>query len=409
MTYFQYEAFNVVDKAKSSGTLSANSEREARELLREKDLIPVSISVIDQKNKTGQVKGIAGLLAMVTGIGAKDIIAFTRNMCIMIRAGIPLTDALLYYENYSVNAAFKKIVHTVRQDILSGYAMSQALGKHTKLFDELYVNVTHAGEKSGELDKTLDRLSHLLDKAEQLKMKIISASAYPVIVLFILTIVLLIMFLLVLPTFSEIYEQMNLKLPLITKILLLISHVLVDYWFISFPAMGLFLFLVYKYVTSSAGKVVIDNLLLKIPVINDLLLHTQAAHFVSTLLVGFSSGLPITDSLHLATQTLTHTQIKAAYKKVNVQIQTGQKLATALAETGYVPNMVMLMISTGEESGELDKMLQVSYEYLEEEVNHKVGILTTMMEPIMLLVIGAVVGFVALGIYLPMFSIYDGL
>jgi len=144
-----------------------------------------------------------------------------------------------------------------------------------------------------------------------------------------------------------------------------------------------------------------------VPVLGDLIKHTQSSHFVSTLYVAFGAGLPITDALYLSSETLTHTQIRAAFKQVNVQIQTGQRLAVALASTGYVPDIVMLMISTGEESGDLEKMLEASYDYLEEEINHRVGVLTSLMEPVMLLVIGTVVGFVALSIYLPLFSIYD--
>ena len=135
--------------------------------------------------------------------------------------------------------------------------------------------------------------------------------------------------------------------------------------------------------------------------------HTQSSNFVSSLFVSFGAGLPITDSLFLATETITHTQMKEAFKNVNLQIQAGQRLAVSLAATGYVPDIVMLMISTGEESGDLEKMLEASYDYLEEEIGHRVGILTSLMEPIMLLVIGTVVGFVALSIYLPLFSVYD--
>jgi len=144
-----------------------------------------------------------------------------------------------------------------------------------------------------------------------------------------------------------------------------------------------------------------------VPVLGELVKYTQSSHFVSTMFVSFGAGLPITDALFLATETLSHTQIKAAFKKVNLQIQGGQRLAVALAATGYVPDIVMLMISTGEESGDLEKMLEASYDYLEEEINHRVGVLTSLMEPIMLMVIGTVVGFVALSIYLPLFSVYD--
>lgn len=408
MASFQYEALKISDRSRTSGVITAASEKEARELLREQDLIPTKIAVLASDLKSGKKANfLAEIIQNITGVSSKDKIAFTRNMGMMIRAGIPVTEALMYYENYATNPKFRKIVARVRQDILSGYSLSQALGKHKKVFDDVYVNVTKAGERSGELDQTMNRLTHLLTKAEQLKMKIISAAIYPIIVVVILTLVLLVMFLLVLPTFADIYKQMNVPLPMITKIMMGISFALRSYWFVSFPLLGGVLFGLYKFFSSPAGKTITDRFYLKVPVLGDLIKHTQSSHFVSTLYVSFGAGLPITDALFLATETLTHTQIKMAFKQVNLQIQAGQRLAVALANTGYVPDIVMLMISTGEESGDLEKMLESSYDYLEEEVSHRVGILTTMMEPIMLLVIGAVVGFVALSIYLPLFSIYE--
>lgn len=410
MASFQYEAMKIQDRTKVNGVINAPSEKEARELLREQNLIPTRIAVISSQVNSGK-KGnpIAEMIQRVTGVSSKDKIAFTRNIGMMIRAGIPVTEALMYFENYATNPSFRKVVSRIRQDIMSGYSLSQALAVHKKIFDDVYVNVTKAGERSGELDQTMSRLTHLLIKAEQLKMKIISAAVYPIIVVVILSLVLLVMFVLVLPTFADIYKQMGIELPMITQFMLGISGAFRNYWFITFPAIGFSLFGMYKFVTSAGGKSMLDAFFLKVPVLGELIKHTQSSHFVSTLYVSFGAGLPITDALYLATQTISHTQIKESFKQVNVQIQTGQRLAAALAKTGHVPDIVMLMISTGEESGDLEKMLEASYDYLEEEISHRVGILTSMMEPVMLLVVGFVVGLVALAIYLPLFSIYENI
>jgi type II secretory pathway component PulF len=410
MASFQYEAMKISDRSRASGLISAATEKEARELLREQNLIPTKISVISSDTKGGKKNNfLVDIIQGFMGIGSKDKIAFTRNMGMMIRAGIPVTEALMYYENYASNPRFRKIVVHIRQDILSGYSLSQALAKHKNVFDDVYVNVTKAGERSGELDQTMSRLTDMLMKVEALKMKIISAAIYPIIVVVILALVLLLMFLLVLPTFADIYKQMNVPLPFITQIMMAISYVLRSYWFVSFPLLGGILFGAYRFLVSATGKAIMDQFYIKLPVLGDLIKHIQSSRFVSTLFIGFGAGLPITEALSLATDTMTHTQIKAAFKQVNVQIQTGQRLAISLANTGYIPDIVMLMISTGEESGDLEKMLEAAFDYLEEEVSHRVGILTTMMEPVMLLVIGVVVGFVALSIYLPLFSIYDNL
>ncbi len=410
MASFQYEALKISDRSKINGVINALSEKEAREMLREQNLIPTHIAAITSGSAHSR-KGnpLQELIQRFMGIGSKDKIAFTRNIGMMIRAGIPVTEALMYYENYATNPKFRKIVARVRQDIMSGYSLSQALAVHKKVFDDVYVNVTKAGERSGELDQTMSRLTHLLIKAEQLKMKIVSAAVYPIIVVVILSLVLLIMFIVVLPTFADIYEKMGVPLPMITQFMLGISGAFRNYWFITFPLIGFSIFGLFKFFTSAGGKALSDKVLLRVPVLGDLIKHTQSSHFVSTLFVAFGAGLPITDALYLATQTLSHTQIKDSFRQVNLQIQTGQRLAAAMSKTGHVPDIVMLMISTGEESGDLEKMLEASYDYLEEEINHRVGILTTMMEPIMLVVVGIVVGFVALSIYLPLFSIYDNI
>ncbi len=408
MASYSYEGLKISDKSRHNGIIAAASEKEARELLREQNLIVTKLVVIanaDKDKKAGNP--VAEFLQNIMGVSAKDRIAFTRNLGMMIRAGIPVTEALLYFENFTTNKVFRQAVNTIRQDILGGYAFSQALSKHKKIFNDVYVNVTKAGERAGELDQTMTRLTHLLIKEEKLKGKVISAMVYPIIVVFILCLVLLIMFIVVLPTFAEIYKQMGVKLPFITVMMINISHFLRDYWFISFPLMGGVIWGGKTFVTSPYGKAIIDVQVMKMPVLGDLIKHTQTSQFVSTLFVAFGAGLPITDALYLATETITHTQMRAAFKIVNIQIQTGQRLATSLIKTGYVPDLVMLMISTGEESGDLEKMLETAYDYLEEEVSQRVEILTALMEPLMLLVIGMVVGVVALSIYLPLFSMYD--
>jgi type II secretory pathway component PulF len=411
MPAYQYDALKINSKTRQNGIINAPSEREAREMLRDQNLIPTQIALVNNGGgeRSGKKIGFfAALIQSVMGVGTKDLITFTRNVGIMIRAGIPVTEALLYFENYCTNPKFKKTIASVRQDIMTGYAFNQALSKHKEIFGDVYINVTKAGERSGELDQTMGRLTELLTRSERLKMKVLSASMYPIIVVCILALVLIIMFVLVLPTFAKLYVDMNIKLPLITQIMLGISHVFRDYWFIAFPLMAVSVVMGIKFFKGD-GKPLLDDVLMKVPVLGNLIQHTQSSHFVSTLFVAFGAGLPITDALYLASETVTHTQMRAAFKQVNVQIQTGQRLATALSKVGYVPDIVMLMVSTGEESGDLEKMLETAYDYLEEEINHRVEILTSMLEPVMLVVIGAVVGAVALSIYLPLFSIYEHL
>lgn len=409
MASFQYEALKMSDRTKVNGLITATSEKEARELLREQELIPTKLRVINDKTAAAASKKnfIAEIVQSVTGVGAKERIAFTRNIGMMIRSGIPLTEALMYFENYVKNRKFRAIVNRVRTDIMGGMSFSQALARHKQVFNDVYVNVTKAGERSGELDQTMARLTDLMLKAEKLKMKIIAAAAYPAIVLVIVALVLLIMFTLVIPTFIDIYDKLGVPLPMITQVMFKMSSLLRDDWYITFPLIGISIFGIVKWFQSASGKRLWDRVVMKVPVMSDLVKFSQNSHFVSTFYVAFGAGIPITDALFLATNTVTHTQINEAFMNVNQQIQIGHKLSASLANTGYVPDIVLLMISNGEESGDLDKMLEASYEYLEDEIGHKIDILTSMMEPAMLVVVGVIVGFVAISIYLPLFSIYD--
>jgi type II secretory pathway component PulF len=407
MASFQYEALKMSDRAKVNGLINAGSEKEARELLREQELIPTKLQVVSDKQQGEKFNPVAAVMELVAGIGPKERITFTRNIGMMIRSGIPLTEALMYFENYVKNRKFRLIISRIRSDIMGGMTFSQALSRHKKLFNDVYVNVTKAGERSGELDQTMARLTDLMLKAEKLKMKIISASVYPCIVLVIVALVLLLMFTLVIPTFIDIYDKLGVPLPLITQIMFQISGLLRDQWYITFPLMGMSVFGIIKWFQSDTGKRLWDAFVLKIPVMNELVKFSQNSHFVSTFYVAFNAGIPITDALYLASNTVTHTQIHESLINVNQQIQMGHRLSSSLANTGYVPDIVLLMISNGEESGDLDKMLEASFEYLEDEIGHKVDILTSLMEPLMLMVVGVIVGFVALSIYLPLFSIYD--
>lgn len=408
MTTFQYQAMKISDRAQVSGVISAESEREAREMLREQDLIPTKLNAVKTARPQGPgLSWIDQIMSRFTEVGSKELITFTRNMAMMNRSGIPLTEALLYFENYAKNPKFKVIISQIRQDILNGMSFHQALAKH-ELFNQVYVNVTKAGESSGELDATLSRLAEVLGNSEKLKMKVVSACVYPMIVLFIMVLVLLVMFLWVIPTFVDIFEQMGLKLPLITQIMVAISRFMTGAWYIFFPLVGVSCYGLFKYFTSASGRAVVDRVMLKMPVLGELVKYIANAQFVSTFHVSFSAGLPITEALQLSVQTIGHSEIRQAFQRVNTQIQAGQGLGVSLAQTGKVPELVLLMISSGEESGELDRMLKMSLDHLEEEVNHRVGILTTMLEPLLMLVLGVVVGFVALSIYMPMFSMYEG-
>ncbi len=414
MAIYQYSAVKQGNKNKVRGTINAENERHARELLREQELFPTSVKLLKSVTQDrGSKKAEASspfqemIAEKLSKIGMEEKISFTQNLEMMVKAGIPITEALLYMETYMENPKFKRLVNTIRLDILAGSSFSKALAKHPKVFNSVYVSIIQAGEASGELETVLKRLSEMLIAESKLMKKVIAAMAYPAMVVVIAILVMLIMFIFVLPTFSKIYAQMGVKLPLLTIIMLGISDFLRNFWYICIAgAVGGF-FGAKKFVLSPLGRAFIDSTILKIPVAAPLIYSVSASHFISTLNVSFSAGLPITDCIYMACHTVTNTVIRAAFDEVNIKIQAGQRLAAALSEAEVLQPMVIVMISTGEESGSLDEMLTHTLSYLEEEVNQRVEVLMSMMEPVMLIVLGAITGCMALSVYLPMFGMYD--
>jgi type IV pilus assembly protein PilC len=407
MGSYHYEAMRLDDKIRVKGVITAATEKEARLLLRGQDLMTLKLSVINENKNKHKFNPLLWL--NLSGISSKDKIAFTRNLAMMVKAGVPVIEALLYFETYSDNGAMKRMANTVRKDILGGMSLSAALQKQKRMFSDVFIGIIQAGESSGELDSTLNRLTDLMVRSEKLKSKMVSASVYPIVVVCILGLVLLVMFVLVLPTFEKIYKQMNVELPLITQIMMGISVSLRSYWFITFPALFASGFGVAKYFGTAGGQAFLDVWMLRIPVLKNLVAYANISYYVSTLMVSFSAGVPITEALDLASSTVSNTVIRASMKDIAAKVQVGYKLGNALEPVKYIPKLVLLMISTGEESGELENMLSASFEYLEEEVHQTVDRLTQLVEPVLLLVLGMIVGVVALAVYLPLFSIYENL
>lgn len=415
MPTYHYNAVNISTKAKTQGTISAETERQARELLRQQELYPTSVKAIDvdefqiqmQKKAKTQSAFELWVAEKLSRVGLQEIITFTQNLEIMIRAGIPITEALLYMESYMDNIKFKRLLSQIRLDILAGYSFSRSLSKHPQYFSDVYVSIVQAGEASGELESVMKRISDLLVAQAKLRKKIIAALIYPAMVIFIVHIVLAVMFVFVLPTFADMYDKMGVTLPMITKIMLGISGFIRNFWYITIAILGVLAFAVTKFVKSDFGKVLIDKTMLKIPVVSPLTVAVACSHFLATLNISFSAGLPITDCMIMACQTVTHTTIREAFDIVNYKIQAGTRIASALADSNVLPGMVIIMISAGEEAGNLEEMLTHAIDYLEGEVNQRIEILMSMMEPVLLIVLGGIVLCMALAIYLPLFGMYE--
>lgn len=411
MATFQYQAVKMTTKTKVQGTINAESERHARELLREQELYPTALKplkVTERKKKEKVQSPIELWIKEKTSkVGLAEQISFTQNLEMMVRAGIPITEALLYMESYMDNPKFKRLLNTLRLDILSGFSFSRALEKHSRIFNDVYVSIIQAGESSGELESVLKRLAEMLNAQGELKKKVVAALVYPVMVIFIVILVMAVMFIFVIPTFSDMYAKMGIKLPLITQIMVWISDFIRHFWYITIAILIGAFFGLKKFVTTELGRYLVDSTTLRLPVVSPLVIAISLTHFISTLHVSFSAGLPITDCIIMACKTITHTIIRAAFDEVNLKVQAGQRLAQSLIETDLIPPMIIIMISTGEKSGSLEEMLVHSLTFLEVEVNQRVEVLIAMMEPVLLIVLGGVTGAMALSIYLPLFGMYE--
>lgn len=412
MPNFDYKALDIKTKENRTGIVLAANEIEARQKLRGMNLVPLSLEVVQDKATGSNVAGsfnFSKLMEMFSSVKNSDIISFSRNLAIMVRGGIPLTEALLYFENFAENRKFKKILNSVRNDILGGDNLSNALSKFPDAFSEIYINITKAGESSGELDVTMDRMADMITRTEKIKAKIISAAIYPCIVLSLVFIVMTVIFIWVLPAFTKIYKQMGIKLPDLTLFMVFISDCFRNYWFIVFPAIFGSIWGFLKFIKTPVGKDLFDKFCIRVPVLTEVIRYANISSFISTLAVCFNSGVPITEALDFAVNTVSNNVLKVSMQSVNRQVQVGKPLGVALSETGIIPELVLLVIATGEESGNLEQSLITATEYLEKEINSRIEILMALMEPLLLLYLGVVVGFVAMSIYMPLFSMYENM
>jgi type IV pilus assembly protein PilC len=407
---YAYRAMNLKTRKKQEGVIPASDEMEARSRLREMQLTTLWLEEV-KGYQDGSGKATKKGLKIPFGqkVTSKEVIAFSRNLAIMVRGGIPITESLLYFESFSQKMSYKMMVQSIRKDILGGLPLSDSLAKFPDVFTDIFINITRAGENSGELDVTMNRMADLMERTEKIKAKIVSTAIYPAIVLCLVGMVLLVIFYFVLPSFEDIYKKMGVDLPVITKVMIFMSNALRGGWFISFPTIGALVFATIKLIQTEAGKAFIHKWNIRIPVLKEVVRFSNVSSFVSTLGVCFGAGIPITEGLDYAVSTVNNKTIQGTLAGVNKQVQTGRRLGVALAETGIIPDLVLLILATGEESGNLDGSLQTAQEYLEKEIDQRISILMSFMEPLLLLFLGVIVGFVALSIYMPLFNMYENI
>ena len=338
-------------------------------------------------------------------VKAKDLAIFTRQFSVMIDAGLPLVQCLEILGAQQEDKGFQKIIAAVRQDVEQGATLQTALSKHPKAFNDLYVNMVGAGEAGGILDVILQRLSGYIEKAVKLTAKVKSAMIYPIAVISIALIVVVIIMVKVIPVFSAMYEGLGSTLPLPTRICIGISNVLIRYSYVVIAFSVLIYFGTRQYYRTVNGKLQIDGLMLKIPVLGNILLKVAVARFCRTLGTLISSGVPILEGMDITARTSGNQVVQNGILKAKEAVEQGRNIATPLAETKIFPPMVVQMVGVGEATGALDAMLSKVADFYEDEVDNAVAGMTSLMEPVMIAMLGGIIGFIVVAMYMPIFQL----
>jgi len=338
-------------------------------------------------------------------VKTKDLSIFTRQFATMIDAGLPIVQCLDILGEQSESKLLRNTVRTIRQDVEGGATLADALRKHPKIFDALYINMVEAGEAGGVLNTVLNRIALFIEKANKLKKKVKGAMIYPCAIIAVAVIVVSILLIFVIPVFAELYGSMGKALPAPTQITINISNWFVASWYYLLLALGGVVAGVRFYYQSDQGRMNIDGWLLRLPVIGDMLRKVAVARFSQNMAILLSSGVPILEGLAITARTAGNKVVEKAIMDSRVSISQGKTVAEPLAESKIFPPMVCHMVAVGETTGGLDGMLRKIAEFYEEEVDDAVANLTALMEPAIMVVLGVILGGLVISMYLPIFQL----
>jgi len=383
--------------AMKKGEMEAPSEAAIRIHLRQQNMIPTKIS---SKRKDINIS----LPFLKQKVKQRSVAIFTRQLATMIDAGLPLVQSLEVLSSQQETIVFKNVIRGIREDVEAGSTFAGALKKHPLTFNELYTNLVVAGEEGGILDNILNRLASYIEKSEALKKKVKSALIYPATIVTVAVAVVIILMMFVIPVFETMFQSAGQTLPLPTVVVLTISKLIKRYIVIFIPALIVFVFLFKKYYQTQNGRAVVDRLLLKLPVFGSLLKKVAVARFSRTLGTLVSSGVPILDGLSIVSRTSGNRTIETAIMNARASIREGETIAEPLSRSALFPPMVIQMIAVGESTGALDSMLSKIAEFYEDEVDVAVGNLTSLLEPLLMVFLGVVIGGVVIAMYLPIFN-----
>jgi type IV pilus assembly protein PilC len=398
MAEFAYDAINAQGLL-TSGVISAPDVSNAREQLQARGLLPSSLS---ERAAAGE----DSFGSMFKKVKPKSLQIFARQLATMIEAGVSVVAALVTLEEQTDDKYLKEVVGEVRADVESGMIFSRALARHPKVFSRLFVAMVAAGESSGTLDTVLDRVATQIEKETKLKRRVKSAMVYPTVVLTFATLVLIFMLMFIVPVFQKVFDELNGQLPTPTRIIIALSHALRGYWFIIFPVIGLIVYTIRRLKHTPEGTKRWDQFKLKVPMkIGDVVQKVALARISRTLATLVAAGVDIISALDIAAGTAGNWVLETALQRTSERVHDGVPISVPLQEDPIFPPMVGQMVKIGEETGELDKMLSKVADFYEDEVDASIASLTSIIEPLLMICVGAMVGTIVISMYLPMFKL----
>lgn len=398
MTIFNYVALRNQSEI-VNGKIEADDVKSAREAIRNLGLVPTKVFEDSKKVSAPKVR--------LSPLSLQELIDFTGTFRTLIQTGVPIIEGLVFLEKDAVSSRIRLLAREIRKQVIAGSTFADTVAKYQEIFGSIYVGLTKAGEDSGEMEKTLERLAELLKKQDAIKGRVIGTLIYPCFVIALAVIVVTVMLMFVFPAFKEMFDQSGAKLPIFTQICIDLGNFLKKYWALTLISPFILAGVIYAAFKNPTSRRILDDVCLKIPLIGDMLKFANFSNFITVMFVAYEAGIPIVDCLHLGNLTIDNRTIKNKITEAINKVQQGTHLSTALRGANIMPSMVLFMIATGEQTGKLGELLSQSVLYLDKKLDDIIDALTKMIEPLMLVVIGSIVMFLALALYLPLFQSYQ--
>lgn len=401
MTNFVYTAVNK-DGKKVKGTIPAANQSRAMAALREQGLTPTKVEQETMFNKEIS-------LSIGGGVKPRDLSIFCRQFQSILAAGVTIVEALGMLVDQTENKAFAKAIRETQAAVQKGGTLAEAMKQHPKVYPALLVNMVEAGEASGSLELAMERMSVQFEKSAKLKALVKKAMMYPIVIIIVALAVLIVMSVVVIPQFAEMFASMGSELPAITKAVMAFSNILMTKWYLLILIVAVAAFAFVSFGKTETGQVVYGMITMKAPIFGKLTVKSASASFARTLSTLMGAGISLSEALDITSRSMKNIHFKRALQEAKKEVEQGTNLSEPLRKCGLFPMMIPQMVKIGEETGNIDGMLLKTADYYEDEVEIATGSLTTLMEPLIIVVLGVIVAILVLAMYMPMISMYQGL